>query len=144
MIKEANTLSMERTESINIGRFQIVNQLGKGAQGVVYLATDPYLQRQVAVKVLNVKSARAKALQSNFLQEARTVSKLQHPNIVPIFEAGEHEGTPYLVFEYVHGISLLELIEKKPLSQFPVLLPACVKFSTVSVMPISNVLATGT
>jgi len=135
---------MERTESINIGRFQIVSQLGKGAQGVVHLATDPVLQRQVAVKVLNVKSARAKALQSNFLQEARTVSKLQHPNIVPIFEAGEHEGTPYLVFDYVDGISLLELIEKKPLSQFPVLLPSCVKFSTVSVMPISNVLATGT
>ena len=54
-----------------------------------------------------------KLWQSNFLQEARTVSKLQHPNIVPIFEAGEHEGTPYLVFEYVDGISLLELIEKK-------------------------------
>lgn len=112
-MNEANRVSMERAESINIGRFQIVNQLGKGAQGVVYLAMDPVLQRQVAVKVWNVKSARVKALQSNFLQEARTVSKLQHPNIVPIFETGEHEGTPYLVFEYVDGISLLELIEKK-------------------------------
>ncbi|MCG6535092.1 MAG: protein kinase, partial [Syntrophales bacterium LBB04] len=104
---------MGKTESINIGRFQIGKQLGKGAQGVVYLATDPVLQRQVAIKVLNVKSARAKALQSNFLQEARIVSKLQHPNIVPIFEAGEQEGTPFLVFEYVDGTSLLQLIEKK-------------------------------
>ena len=104
---------MEKSKPHRIGRFQIVSQLGKGSQGIVYLATDPQLQRQVAIKVLNAKSAGAKATQSNFLQEARTVGRLQHPNIVSIFEAGEHQGIPYLVFEYVDGISLKALIKKK-------------------------------
>jgi len=105
--------SMEGLQPGQIGRFQIVSRLGEGAQGIVYLAMDPVLQRQVAIKVLQNQSARAKALQSNFLQEARIVSKLQHPHIVSIFEADEHEGTPYLVFEYVDGVSLQTLIENK-------------------------------
>jgi serine/threonine protein kinase len=104
---------MEKSKPQRIGRFKLVRQLGKGSQGIVYLATDPTLQRQVAIKALRVKSPGARAPQTNFLQEARTVSKLQHPNIVPIFEAGEHHGIPFLVFEYVDGISLKEIIEKK-------------------------------
>jgi len=106
---------MEETWPAKIGRFQIVRRLGEGAQGVVYLATDPVLQRPVAIKVLQNPSARAKAVQNNWLQEARIVSKLQHPHVVSIFEADEHEGTPYLVFEYVEGVSLQQLIEKKAL-----------------------------
>lgn len=107
---------MEGLEPGQIGRFQIVSRLGEGAQGIVYLATDPVLQRQVAIKVLHNHSAKAKALQTNFLQEARIVGKLQHPHIVSIFEAEEHEGTPYLVFEYVDGVSLQKLIETKTLT----------------------------
>mgnify|MGYP005848628823 FL=1 len=107
---------MEETWPAKIGRFQIVRRLGEGAQGVVYLATDPVLQRPVAIKVLQNPSPRAKAVQNNFLQEARIVSKLQHPHVVSIFEADEHEGTPYLVFEYVEGVSLQQLIEKKDLN----------------------------
>jgi eukaryotic-like serine/threonine-protein kinase len=106
---------MERAHSHKIGRFQIASQLGRGGQGTVYLAKDPYLERPVAIKVLRVKSG--KTLYDNFLKEARTVSKLNHPNIIPIFEAGEQKGIPYLVFEFVAGISLKDAIEKKkPLS----------------------------
>ncbi len=104
---------MERSKSYKMGRFIINGKLGKGGQGIVYLATDPTLQRQVAIKALHVESAKRKELQKNLLQEARNVSKLIHPNIIPIFDAGEHEGTPYLVFEYVDGISFKVLIEKK-------------------------------
>ena len=102
---------MERAHPNQIGRFHIISQLGKGGQGIVYLAKDPYLDRKVAVKVLHVKSG--KTLYNNFLKEARTVSKLNHPNIIPIFEAGEQEGIPYLIFEFVAGISLKDVIEKK-------------------------------
>jgi serine/threonine protein kinase len=104
---------MEESKSYKIGRFKINGKLGKGGQGIVYLATDPTLQRQVAIKALHVESANKKKLQKNLLQEARNVSKLIHPNIIPIFEAGEQAGTPYMVFEYVDGVSLKDLIRNK-------------------------------
>jgi eukaryotic-like serine/threonine-protein kinase len=96
-----------------IGKFRILTLLGKGSQGAVYLATDPYLERQVAVKVPLRPSSSQKVPVRGPLQEARIVSKLHHPNIVQIYEAGEHEGRPYLVFEYVEGLSLRDLLKKQ-------------------------------
>jgi serine/threonine protein kinase len=96
-----------------IGKFRILRLLGKGSQGAVYLATDPYLERQVAVKVPLRPSNPQKAPVRGPLQEARIVSKLHHPNIVQIYEAGEHKGRPYLVFEYVEGLSLRDLLKKQ-------------------------------
>lgn len=98
----------------NIGRFKIVRLLGKGAQSLVYLAIDPSLEREVALKTLHFseesdRRERVRAL----IQEAHLVSQLHHPNIVPIFEIGEHEGDPYLVFEYINGQSLAELLRKR-------------------------------
>ncbi|MBL3600115.1 MAG: HDOD domain-containing protein [gamma proteobacterium endosymbiont of Lamellibrachia anaximandri] len=88
-----------------IGRFKIGKKLGSGNQGTVYLCSDTELQRRVAIKLLN------KSLpQASYRSEARTMSKLQHPNIVSIYEAGEHKGTPFLVFEYVEGRLLSDLI----------------------------------
>ena len=104
---------MESSNSYKIGRFKVKGKLGKGGQGIVYLATDPTLQRQVAIKTLHVESENKKKLQQNLLQEARNVSKLIHPNIIPIFEAGKHEGKIFMVFEYVDGFSLKDLIAKK-------------------------------
>ncbi len=90
-----------------IDRFIIKDILGKGAQGVVYLATDPTLDRQVAIKSV---SLRDHLLQhqtvENLLQEARTVSKLQHDNIVSIYDVGDDPLNPYLVLEYVEGDTL--------------------------------------
>jgi len=93
-----------------IGRFRIGRQLGSGNQGTVYLCVDTELQRRVAIKLLN-KSLPEAAYRS----EARTMSQLQHPNIVTIYEAGEYRGTPYLVFEYVEGRLLTELIRGESL-----------------------------
>lgn len=84
--------------------------MGKGSQGVVYLALDPHLDRQVAIKTIELRPSRDAHRQQRMIQEARTVSKLQHPNIIPVYEAGEHERRPYVVFEYVAGISLRDLI----------------------------------
>jgi serine/threonine protein kinase len=96
----------------NIGRFRVLKELGKGSQGVVFLAVDPHLDRQVAIKTLLLGSVRSNGQRERILQEARTVSRLQHPNIIPVYEAGEHEKVPYLVFEYVDGVSVKELIQR--------------------------------
>lgn len=95
-----------------IGRFEILRLLGKGAQSAVYLAFDPHLEREVAIKTLHFAQPDA-AQNQRLLQEARVVSKLRHANIVPIFEAGEQDGDPYLVFEYVEGPTLSELLREQ-------------------------------
>ncbi len=93
-----------------IGRFEIRRELGRGSQSVVYLAWDPHLEREVAIKTLHFGS-RDIEHNASFLDEARVVSKLRHPNVVPIYDAGEQDGDLYLVFEYVDGRSLLEMLQ---------------------------------
>ena len=99
-----------------IGRFQIRSELGRGAQSVVYLGYDPHLQREVAIKTVHYEHSDAQR-NADFLSEARVVSSLRHPNVVPIFEAGEVGGDPYLVFERVEGKTLAQLI--KDLGKLP-------------------------
>jgi eukaryotic-like serine/threonine-protein kinase len=97
-----------------IDRFTINEVLGRGTQGVVYLAHDPQLDRDVAIKSVSLKTSFHQQHKiDNLLQEARTVSKLQHPNIVSIYDVGSDQLTPYLVLEYVKGESLQSLIDKK-------------------------------
>jgi len=99
-----------------IGRFEIRGELGRGAQSIVYLGFDPHLQREVAIKTMHfgaagaTPDARQLAENARLMAEARTVSKLRHANIVPIFEAGEEGSDPYLVFEYVAGRDLGQLL----------------------------------
>ena len=92
-----------------IGRFTIVRELGRGAQSVVYLAHDPRLQREIAIKTLHFDQADERR-NLMLLDEARAVGRLSHPHIVPVFEADEQDGDLYLVFEYVPGRSLAEII----------------------------------
>ena len=93
-----------------IGRFEIRSELGRGAQSVVYLAWDPQLQREVAIKTLHFQQADA-ARNAELLQESRTAGRFRHPNVVPIFDAGEQEGDPFLVFERVDGRSLAQVLK---------------------------------
>ena len=95
-----------------IGRFELQRELGRGAQSVVFLAFDPQLEREVAVKTVHFSEKRA-AMGEALLAEARSVSRLRHPGIVPIFEAGEFAGDPYLVFEYVPGESLARFMKRE-------------------------------
>jgi serine/threonine protein kinase len=87
-----------------LGRFELRRQLGKGAQATVWLAFDPRLEREVAVKLMHPGADASTTTQ--WLQEARSVSRLHHPHIVPVFEGDMHEQQPYLVFEYVPGRTL--------------------------------------
>ncbi len=98
-----------------IGRFNIVRELGKGTQGVVYLAIDPVLQRNVAIKSLHTIRVNLELdTKDMLLREARMVGKMVHPNIVSIYEAGEDEQhNLYLVFEYVSGQLLATVMQSK-------------------------------
>jgi len=93
-----------------IGKYVIVKEVGRGSTGVVYLSHDPYYRRDVAIKVYNLESQdedRARVTRKMFLSEAHMVGMLQHPNILPIFDAGEEDGHYYIVTEHVHGARTL-------------------------------------
>ncbi len=97
-----------------IGRFEKIRELGRGAQGVVYLARDPRLDRMVAIKTLRTCSI---SLNDSLLREARTVSNLQHPNIIPLYDLGSDNGSPYLVYAYIDGETVAQLLKRAgPLS----------------------------
>ena len=93
-----------------LGRFELRRILGQGAQSVVWLAFDPRLEREVAIKLIKVGEGASIAAIPQWLQEARHVGRLSHPNIVPVFEADVQDLHPYLVFEYVPGQTLTELL----------------------------------
>lgn len=97
--------------SARIGRFEIRGELGRGAQSIVWRGFDPQLQREVAIKTLHFTRRDAKQ-SAALLDEARMVGRLRHPNIVPIYEAGEHDGDVYLVFECVPGKNLAEFLKQ--------------------------------
>ena len=91
-----------------VGRFALLDTLGRGAQATVWRAHDARLDREVALKLL---LPGAETLSVNqWLHEARAVSRLSHPNIVPVFEADDVDGQPYLVFELVRGRTLTEAL----------------------------------
>ena len=96
-----------------LARFELRRVLGQGAQSVVWLAFDPRLEREVAIKLMKPDKSSNASTVAQWLQEARSVSRLTHPNIVAVFEADVHQQQPYLVFEYVAGQTLAEIIRKR-------------------------------
>ena len=102
-----------------IGRFEISRTLGRGAMGTVYLARDPRIDRQVAVKTLRDPSATpelAAEVEARFHNEAKIAGRLQHPNVVTIYEAGREEGVLFIAMEYVDGEPLHQYAASRPLT----------------------------
>jgi serine/threonine protein kinase len=95
-----------------ISRFSLQRQLGAGAQGTVYLAQDSTLGRHVAIKTLLLHGQSASQHEA-LLSEARIVSQFSHPNIVTLYDAGENEQGPFLVFEYVDGTVLSRIVKEE-------------------------------
>jgi serine/threonine protein kinase len=93
-----------------IGRYLILGELGKGAMGTVYRGRDDTLDRDVALKVMSAGVADA-ATRARFLKEARAAARIQHPNIIVIYELGEHEGAPYMALELLEGIDLQRALD---------------------------------
>jgi tRNA A-37 threonylcarbamoyl transferase component Bud32 len=93
-----------------IGKYYVVHEVGRGSSGTVYLSHDPFYGRDVAIKVYHATvadDADARNARRMFLGEAHMIGKLHHPNIVPIFDAGEEDGRRYVVTEHVHGARTL-------------------------------------
>ena len=97
----------------SFGRFRLGKRLGQGGEGTVYLAHDRVLDRPVAVKTLRAGSLAREGWRERLLDEARNAGKLLHPNVVTLFDVGEHEGAPFLVFEYVEAETLSALLARE-------------------------------
>jgi serine/threonine-protein kinase len=98
----------------NIGRYEIEKELGKGAMGLVYKATDPNIGRPVALKTmrLDVHGIEQEEMLRRFKNEARSAGVLGHPNIVTIYDAGEDQGLFYIAMEYIEGQTLAEVLQQ--------------------------------
>jgi serine/threonine protein kinase len=105
-------------ETPQLGRYVIQSELGRGAMGVVYKATDSVLERSVAVKTVNMALERdgADQYEARFYQEARAAGGLNHPNIVTVHDVGKAGDVVYMAMEYIEGVELRTLIsEGRPL-----------------------------
>jgi len=98
-----------------VGRYEIIGELGRGAMGVVYKAKDPTIGRTVALKTLrlDVHGLETGEIVRRFQNEARAAGLLNHPNIVTIYDAGEHDGIFYIAMELMEGTTLQELLHEK-------------------------------
>jgi hypothetical protein len=96
----------------SLDRYVVVEELGRGGMGVVYLGTDTRLHRQVAIKVIALEGPTAV---SRFMAEAQVTARCRHPNIVMVYSVGEENGHPYMVLELIEGESAQEMLERRPL-----------------------------
>lgn len=109
----ANTLVMPELglEHPVLGRYELRQELGRGAMGIVYLGHDPKIVRDVAVKTINLKQfsgREAEAIKTRFFREAEAAGRLNHPNIVTVFDIGEEQNLAFIAMDYVPGRPLSE------------------------------------
>ena len=100
----------------NVGPYQVIEQLGQGGMASVYKAYHAALDRYVALKVLHQAFNEDSTFISRFQREARVVARLEHSNIVPVYDYAEHEGRPYLVMKFIEGDTLKARLNQGPLS----------------------------
>jgi serine/threonine protein kinase len=93
--------------------YRVDSLVGRGGMGVVYRATDLSLGRPVALKLIAPELAEDEHFRARFLREPRLAASLDHPNVIPIYEAGEHEGQLYLAMRFVEGSDLKSLLERE-------------------------------
>jgi serine/threonine protein kinase len=112
----------ELSRSPNLSHYRIVSKLGAGGMGEVYLAQDPSeLGRTVALKILPAEVAKGKDRLRRFIQEAPTVSNLNHPNILTVHEFGQTDSACFIATEYIDGVTLREHLSGRRLKLIDVL-----------------------
>ncbi len=95
------------------GRYRITGRVARGGMATVYTATDERLGRTVALKIIHPSQATNVHFVDRFTDEAKTIARLTHPNVVAVYDQGRHQGLPYLVMEYVQGSTLRELLTQR-------------------------------
>jgi len=103
----------------HIGRYEIQQRLGKGGMGSLYLARDPGLDRLVAIKLLKEDYLEEQEFRERFAREARALARLRHPNIVVVYDFGQHEGRPFMAMEYIDGETLSRRLARTPPLKLP-------------------------
>lgn len=101
-------------EGARVGKYRVDRLIGSGGMGTVYLATDVFLRRAVALKVLSPLSESYQDALERFFREARAVARLEHPNIVRIYDADDDPDMPFIAMEYVKGIDARQLLQRAP------------------------------
>ncbi|MCI0447701.1 protein kinase, partial [bacterium] len=97
--------------SSKIGKYEVLDVLGRGGMGVVYKAYDPILDREIALKTMTADGLKDPVLKERFYREARAAGRLRHPNIVTIYELGEENNVPFIAMEYIHGTDIHAVIK---------------------------------
>ena len=97
-----------------IGRYEVIERVGRGGMGVLYRGRDPVLDREVAIKVMAGDFSTDESARTRFFREARASARLQHRNIVTIFEFAEDAGTPYIAMEFLRGQTLGQRLQAQP------------------------------
>ena len=101
------------TPGTTFAGYRIESLVGRGGMGVVYRATDLSLERPVALKLIAPELAEDEPFRARFLREPRLAASLDHPNVIPIYEAGEHDGQLYLAMRFVEGSDLRTLLDRE-------------------------------
>jgi serine/threonine protein kinase len=114
-------LHMSFAPGTTLGPYEIIATLGAGGMGVVYEARDTRLDRRVAVKVLPPDVVEDTDSRQRFEREARTISRLNHPNLCTLFDIGDHDGQPYLVMELIRGLTIKQRLTRHPFTVTEVL-----------------------
>ena len=104
---------MEPSAVAKIGKYEILETLGRGGMGVVYRAMDPRIGRMVAIKMMTAEVAADPDYLNRFYREAQSTGILQHPNIVVVHDLGDQDGVPYLVMEYLEGEALDKILARR-------------------------------
>ena len=109
-----------------LGRYEVEKELGKGAMGIVYLGKDPKINRVVAIKTMALaqefEADELEEVKSRFFREAETAGRLQHPNIVTVYDAGEEYDLAYIAMEFLEGRDLTHHIKADSLLPFPIVM----------------------
>ncbi|WP_166831177.1 protein kinase domain-containing protein [Thalassoroseus pseudoceratinae] len=124
---DAKQNSVNDLSAGQLGRFHLIKQLGTGGFGVVWLAKDELLDRVVALKIPRLPSVLDPDQKRRFISESRATASLHHPNIIPVFEAGEYAGFPYIASAYCSGPTLREWMAEQPKTVEPTLAASIVR-----------------
>ncbi|MCA9701341.1 MAG: serine/threonine protein kinase, partial [Myxococcales bacterium] len=108
-------------QSMWLGRYELEHELGSGGMGMVYLARDSHLERQVAIKFLMVQDL----AEQHLLAEARAMAKVTHPNVVRVYDCDSADGLTFIVMEYVEGGTLERWLKQQPHALEPILEMFC-------------------